>query len=255
MNLSPLTSYKQINAGIVRDLATGIAKFCPKAFVLVISNPVNSTVPIVAEVLKQHGVFDSKRCVFIRDTVTYFHYIDRLFGVTTLDVVRASTFVAELIGDLSQAPAISIPVVGGHSGITVSTLANSKPQEWKFILICIWIWQIVPLFSQSSHPLPANLQKSDLEKLTKRVQFGGDEVVEAKAGTGSATLSMAYAGAEFAEKILRAIKGEKGIVAPSYVNLAAEEGGKAVQGEIGDSLEYFSARVQLGVCIISYTLT
>lgn len=54
---------RQINAGIVRDLATGIAKAAPKAFVLVISNPVNSTVPIVAEVFKQHGVFDPKRCV------------------------------------------------------------------------------------------------------------------------------------------------------------------------------------------------
>ena len=52
----------QINAGIVRDLATGIAKTAPKAFVLVISNPVNSTVPIVVEVFKQHNVFDPKRC-------------------------------------------------------------------------------------------------------------------------------------------------------------------------------------------------
>ena len=53
--------FSQINAGIVRDLATGIAKSAPKAFVLVISNPVNSTVPIVAEVFKQHGVFDPKK--------------------------------------------------------------------------------------------------------------------------------------------------------------------------------------------------
>ena len=51
----------KINAGIIRDLATGIALASPKAFVLVISNPVNSTVPIVAEVLKKHGVFDPKR--------------------------------------------------------------------------------------------------------------------------------------------------------------------------------------------------
>jgi len=47
----------------VEGLATGIAENCPKAFVLVISNPVNSTVPIVAEVLKKHNVFDPKRCV------------------------------------------------------------------------------------------------------------------------------------------------------------------------------------------------
>lgn len=39
-----------INASIVRDLVQGIAQNCPKAFVLIISNPVNSTVPIAAEV-------------------------------------------------------------------------------------------------------------------------------------------------------------------------------------------------------------
>lgn len=72
----------QINASIVRDIAVGIAAHAPKAFVLVISNPVNSTVPIVAEVLKKKGVFDPKR----------------LFGVTTLDVVRASTFASEAAG-------------------------------------------------------------------------------------------------------------------------------------------------------------
>ncbi|PAV15801.1 NAD-malate dehydrogenase [Pyrrhoderma noxium] len=198
----------KINAGIVRDLATGIAKNAPKAFVLVISNPVNSTVPIVVEVFKQHGVFDPKR----------------IFGVTTLDVVRASTFVAEKIGDLSAASAITVPVVGGHSGVT-----------------------IVPLLSQSSHPLPASISKDDIEALTKRVQFGGDEVVKAKDGAGSATLSMAYAGAEFAFKLLRAIKGEKGVIAPSYVHLTADaEGGKKVQEEVGAQLEYFSSRVELG---------
>lgn len=36
-----------------------------------ISNPVNSTVPIAAEILKAAGVYDKKK----------------LFGVTTLDVV------------------------------------------------------------------------------------------------------------------------------------------------------------------------
>ena len=46
----------------------GCAKFCPTAFIAVISNPVNSTVPIVAETMKQFGVFDPAR----------------VFGVTTL---------------------------------------------------------------------------------------------------------------------------------------------------------------------------
>ena len=111
--------------------------------------------------------------------------------------------------------------------------------------------QIVPLFSKSSHPLPADFATSDLEALTKRVQFGGDEVVKAKDGGGSATLSMAYAGAEFAAKILRAIKGETGITAPSYVNLTSDpSGGEALKKELGKELEYFSSVVELGVSLI-----
>ncbi|PBK92754.1 L-malate dehydrogenase [Armillaria gallica] len=190
----------KINAGIVRDLATGIAKNSPKAFVLVISNPVNSTVPIVAEVFKKHGVFDPKR----------------LFGVTTLDVVRASTFVGELTK--SDPTSVVVPVVGGHSGVT-----------------------IVPLLSQSSHPLPSSFSATDLDALINRIQFGGDEVVKAKDGAGSATLSMAYAGAEFANKVVRAIKGEKGIVAPTFVHLDG-----AAKKTLGVELDFFSAKVELG---------
>ncbi|KAI9435829.1 NAD-malate dehydrogenase [Lactarius indigo] len=197
-----------INAGIVHDLAVGIATTAPKAFVLVISNPVNSTVPIVAEVFKKHGVFNPKR----------------LFGVTTLDVVRASTFVAEIIGDLSKSPDVVVPVVGGHSGVT-----------------------IVPLLSQSSHPLPSGFATEKLEALTTRIQFGGDEVVKAKDGAGSATLSMAYAGAEFAAKVIDALAGKKGLVAPSYVHLGADEvGGAVLKGEIGKELDYFSTNVEIG---------
>jgi len=53
----------QINAGICATLAQAIANVCPKAFILVISNPVNSTVPVFAETLKKAGVFDPKRSV------------------------------------------------------------------------------------------------------------------------------------------------------------------------------------------------
>ncbi len=101
----------KINAGIVRDLVTGIAEHCPKAFILVISNPVNSTVPIAAEVMKKANVFDPKR----------------LFGVTTLDVVRAETFVQDITGE-KDPQKTTIPVVGGHSGETIVPLfSQAKP--------------------------------------------------------------------------------------------------------------------------------
>ncbi|KAI9826803.1 MAG: hypothetical protein M1832_005741 [Thelocarpon impressellum] len=192
----------KINAGIVRDLSKGIAEFCPKAFVLVISNPVNSTVPIAAEVLKAHQAFDPKR----------------LFGVTTLDVVRAETFVAELTGEKDPSKLV-IPVVGGHSGET-----------------------IVPLFSQAKPSVKIPADK--LDALVNRVQFGGDEVVKAKDGAGSATLSMAYAGFRFAEKVLKAVKGEKGIVEPTYVYLPGVEGGEEIAKATG--VDFFSVPVELG---------
>ena len=102
----------------------------------------------------------------------------------------------------------------------------------------------MPLLSQSSHPLPAT---ADIPALVKRVQYGGDEVVKAKNGAGSATLSMAYAGAEFAFKVIRAIKGEKGIITPTFVNLEADKEGRAAFKDIGVNLDYFASNVELGV--------
>jgi len=192
----------KINAGIVRDLVKGAAEFAPKAYLLIISNPVNSTVPIAAEVLKNAGVFDPKR----------------LFGVTTLDVVRAETFVAAITGEKNPSKT-TIPVIGGHSGET-----------------------IVPLFSLAKPPV--NIPQDKLDALTYRVQFGGDEVVKAKDGAGSATLSMAYAGFRFAEKVLRAIKGETGIIEPSYVYLPGVEGGAEIAKLTG--VDFFAVPVELG---------
>lgn len=59
----------------------------------------------------------------------------RIFGVTTLDVVRASTFVAEILGNLSLAKDVAVPVVGGHSGVTVRLNMplndlNQQPQPY-----------------------------------------------------------------------------------------------------------------------------
>ncbi|KAJ5882184.1 uncharacterized protein N7529_000856 [Penicillium soppii] len=192
----------KVNAGIVKTLVQGIADFAPKAFVLVISNPVNSTVPIAAEVLKAAGVFDARR----------------LFGVTTLDVVRAETFTQEYSGKKNASEA-TVPVIGGHSGET-----------------------IVPLFSKvsPSFQIPADRY----EDLVKRVQFGGDEVVKAKDGAGSATLSMAFAGFRFAEAVIKASQGEKGIVEPTFVHLNGVPGGDEIAKATG--LDFFSTPVELG---------
>jgi malate dehydrogenase len=161
------------NASIVYGIAESCAKNCPNAWVGVISNPVNSTVPIFAEVLKKAGVYNPKK----------------LFGVTTLDITRAKRFIGEIKG--LDPKSVQVDVIGGHAGET-----------------------IMPLLSQVKG---VTFTQSEIESLTKRIQFGGDEVVAAKNGTGSATLSMAYAGAEFANWILDAMNGVTGVKMCTYV--------------------------------------
>lgn len=89
----------------------------------------------------------------------------KLFGVTTLDVVRANTFVAE--NQKFDVNKTNVTVIGGHAGTT-----------------------ILPLLSQVKG---AKFSDADIAALTNRIQFGGDEVVKAKDGAGSATLSMVSA--------------------------------------------------------------
>merc|ERR1719247_1565173 len=165
-----------LNASLNMNFAKAVAKNCPKAFVAIISNPVNSTVPIFAEQMKKNGTYDPKR----------------IFGVTTLDIVRARTFIAEAAGvDVNT---LEVPVVGGHAGAS-----------------------ILPLISQTTPETNSKLTDAQVDALTERIQNGGTEVVAAKAGAGSATLSMAKAGADFVNCLVRAINGEEGIKVCSYV--------------------------------------
>ena len=82
-----------------------------QALVNMISNPVNSTVPIAAEVFKKAGTYDEKK----------------LFGVTTLDVVRAKTFYAGKAG---------VPVTGNKMfDLKIARMLETL-LEWLSDLIC-----------------------------------------------------------------------------------------------------------------------
>lgn len=67
------------------------------------------------------------------------------------------------------------------------------------------------------------------------MQNAGTEVVEAKAGAGSATLSMAYAAYLFVTSCLKAMNGYAGIVECCYVEDESIEG-----------CDFFAQRVKLG---------
>merc|ERR1712240_934825 len=159
---------------IVATPAAAAAKVCPDAMVGIISNPVNSTVPIAAEVYKKAGVYNPKK----------------IFGVSTLDVVRSNEFIGALKGINPQE--VNCPVVGGHAGAT-----------------------IMPLISQCSPAV--SFDADTLKALTVRIQDAGTEVVKAKDGAGSATLSMAYAAARFTDSLIKGMKGVEGVTECAYV--------------------------------------
>merc|ERR1712160_61842 len=179
-----------VNAGIAKGIVESAAKYCPTAIVCLIVNPVNSIVPAMAEMYIKKGLDPLK-----------------VVGVTTLDIVRANKFVAEMTG--KSVSDISIPVVGGHAGKT-----------------------ILPLFSQD--PIAAQLSEDFIQALDERTQNGGTEVVDAKAGKGSATLSMAYAGARFGGAVLQGLAGTP-TTECAYVKSSVTD------------LPYFSSRVTFGV--------
>lgn len=180
-----------INASIIKALMEGVAVVCPKAFIAIVSNPVNSNVPLAAEVMKQHNVYDEAR----------------IFGVTSLDVMRAATFAAALSEKDPRKQ--KVPCIGGHSGHT-----------------------IIPVLSQATPPV--SLNESQLHNYVHNIQTAGHKVLEAKEGKGTATLSMAYAAYTFTTKLLEAIAGRSGIIECAYVRSDVTQA------------TYFANRVQIG---------
>ncbi|KAM0545369.1 hypothetical protein ACHAPJ_011353 [Fusarium lateritium] len=206
-------SPSQTNASIMWDIFTQVAKTCPKAISCIVTNPVNSTVPVAAEALRAAGVLDPTR----------------LFGVTTTDVVRASKFAADIFGGNADPTHIKVPVIGGHSGAT-----------------------ILPLYSQAQPPidlgaeLPKVINHTFLvlfQKANTCVQFGGDEIVKSKQGAGSAATCMAYAVFRFVKALLTAKAGTT-TIEEAYVFLPGISGGKDIDVQL--QVEYFAVKVEFG---------
>mmetsp|Transcript_136841 Transcript_136841/g.324230 ORF Transcript_136841/g.324230 Transcript_136841/m.324230 type:complete len:337 (-) Transcript_136841:54-1064(-) len=130
----------------------------------------------------------------------------KIVGVTTLDVVRADKFVHEMTG--LPMDDIGVPVIGGHAGTT-----------------------ILPLFSQCQ--VGKTIPADKIPDLDKKVQDAGTVVVAAKNGKGSATLSMAYAGARLGKAVLAGLNGEVSTEC-AYVESKVTE------------LPYFASKVTFG---------
>ncbi|XP_061395872.1 malate dehydrogenase, mitochondrial-like [Musca vetustissima] len=77
----------------------------------IVTNPVNSLVPLAAELLKKHGIYNPRR----------------LSGCTKVDAMRAATFLAEYMA--VDPRYVHVPVIGGHSEKSiVPLLSQSQPK-------------------------------------------------------------------------------------------------------------------------------
>ena len=216
-----------MNAIVALNSVRVCATASPNAVFCIVTNPVNSTVPIAAQVLMKMGIYNK----------------NKLFGVSALDGMRATRFVNEARAPLSVR---WVPVVGGHSDTT-----------------------IVPLLSQVPGPaLPADKARAIFE----RVRQAGTEVVQAKAGRGSATLSMAAAGARFALQVVAGLTGAGNPVVYAFVDtdgtvpgatflaipvMLGQQGivqrlpigamSKAEQDKFGEAVKLVNANIETGV--------
>lgn len=251
------------NAKIMYNLAKVCAQVAPDAMLAIISNPVNSLVPLACEIYSRfHGSKDGlplsppgdqqpaantqtadKEKDKEKDKqgeqnneqqnakpksegkqISFHSCLRRVFGVTTLDVVRASTltsrsalFKAEPNGLFKDPAKLQVPVVGGHAGKT-----------------------IIPLLSQATPKLDKKRlaeDKATISTLIEGIQQAGIDVLNEKKGKGTATLAMAYAACRFTISLLRAIQGEQNIIECAYVRH---------QTPVFSDIDYFSTPLLLG---------
>jgi malate dehydrogenase len=186
------------SAGLISTIAQACARSCPTAFIAIVTNPVNSMVPIFAETMRKFGVESPEK---------------RVFGVTTLDVVRASRFVSSNLG--TDPKMTRVPVVGGHGGESIFALVSQTEPKHSFA-------------------------EETIQALEKRIMNAAFEVVEAKNGSGSATLSMAYSAHRFCVSLIQAFT--ENVKDYAYVSLT---GLNHISGlDIAD--QYFA-----GLCTVS----
>lgn len=162
----------KLNSKIIIDIIKNIAKYSSNAWIGIITNPINIITVIVSEILKKEKSYDK----------------NKVFGITTLDLLRTHFFVSKFKNKKIKT---IIPVIGGHSEST-----------------------ILPLFSQ----VPSlNLNLQEILFLNEKIQKAGTKVLKEKNGKGSASLSMAYAAMQFLFSLINAIKGKKNIIEYAYI--------------------------------------
>jgi len=188
-----------INASFVATIAIAAAKVCPNAMIIIISNLVNSTVPIASEMLKKADVYNPKT----------------IFGVTTMDVVRSNEVIGSRIG--IDPANVNCPVIGGHAGVTIIPLISqcSPAVEFEADVLKDLTKRI-----QDAGTEVVNATAGAVAETSARDDYTVASVTlsvaHAKAKF-SETLSMSYAAAKFTDSLIKGMQGQEGVVECAYV--------------------------------------
>ena len=186
-----------VNAAIMKSFAQSIARTCPTALIALVSNPINSMLAVVSEVLKRAGVYDSKK----------------LFGVAPLSGMNASLFFSQKKGR----ERINIPVIGGASRKTMLPLFSQVPDlELTQAQLELQIQSIQSngtIFSVLSQISDLGLTQAQLELLIQSIQSNSDKFM----GREGVVLTNSFAVTRFCLLLTRALQGESDIVEYAYV--------------------------------------
>ncbi|KAL0267147.1 UNVERIFIED_CONTAM: hypothetical protein PYX00_009497 [Menopon gallinae] len=192
MCLNDLFEY---NAPVVKQLAEACIEVCPKALLAILTNPINSFVPMVSKMYKSCNVYDP----------------NRIFGVTTIDTMRACSIVTNEVLQYSADPAeFLIPVIGGHSETTC-----------------------VPVLSQTSPPMI--IHDCMIQYLIEKIRCAASLVTNLKESSGGPRLSVALGTCRFVNNLIRGLKNEKDVFDLAYVYTNNVPG-----------VSYFACPIQLG---------
>ncbi|XP_060528913.1 malate dehydrogenase, mitochondrial-like [Cylas formicarius] len=164
---------RESNFSIVKEIVTEHAKNCPKALLALGTTPINSVVPMACEILKKHGCYNAKG----------------VFGITSLDTVRASTFVAQVQG--LEPECVTVPVIGGCTSETViPVLSKAKP--------C------------------SEFTNEEIENITASIRNARQNITKFKPSQGS-PMAAAFAAARFIISLVKGIQGYADIIETAFV--------------------------------------
>merc|ERR1712088_1224341 len=154
----------------------------------------------------------------------------RVSGFVGADGLEASLAGAEIVvipAGVPRKPGMTRDDLFNTNASIVATLAGAAAKVCPDAMVAI-----ISLISQCSPAV--SFDADTLNALTVRIQDAGTEVVKAKDGAGSATLSMAYAAARFTDSLIKGMKGVEGVTECAYVESDVTEA------------KYFATPLELG---------